>query len=152
MPSRAENSLVSTVNGWADFEVRLTDTVRAYKEARFDEHLSQAALALHLFLRGREQERKDESSYWKALTLIYELNDIFHFNDTINEQALNLGRTVYNELRALSVEWDKGTSAKELAKEKVMYCSCYANELKRRGEIDAAGKLFEWLLEFTVPN
>jgi DNA-binding protein Fis len=150
LPSATQKCLVSAVNDWADFEVRLSQIVRAYKEAQFNENLGQAARALHLFLRAHE--RKTESSYWKALTLIYELNDIFHFDDSINEQALNLGITVYNELRALSIEWDKGNPAKELAKEKVMYCSCRANELKRHGEIDAAGNLFEWLLQFTAIN
>jgi tetratricopeptide (TPR) repeat protein len=142
---------VAEVRTWSEFEASLRQMILAYKQAQFDSSLRDTAQNLHSFL--RTQERQDTSEFWKAVTLIYELNDIFHFDVAINDTALDLGKSIYSELRALSVKWETNVVISEvercLAREKVMFCACRGNELKRRGQIEAARNLFEWLLNFT---
>src|SRR6185369_14704285 len=38
---------------------------------------------------------------------------------------------------------------REVIREKVLFCTCRGNELKRRGDTNGALKLFRWLQEFT---
>jgi len=145
----------SEIKNWADFELVLKRMNTAYKRAAFDSHLQVDASRLHQFIRN--QEKREEPNFWKAVTLIYELNDIFRFEPddihSINEAALNVGQLVYNELRGLSLKCETTSPLADheraLAREKVLYCACYGNELRRRGRPEAAAKLFEWLLEFT---
>jgi tetratricopeptide (TPR) repeat protein len=149
--SVAPSAFLSRVEDWTQFETMLELMNQAYKQARFNTDLRDAALSLHTFVRNHE--KKETSTFWKALTLIYELNDIFHFDSHINDVALNHGKLIYNELRAHSLEWETpdhiSDEERKLAQQKVLYCTCRGNELKRRGQIESAAKLFEWLLDFT---
>jgi tetratricopeptide (TPR) repeat protein/DNA-binding protein Fis len=142
---------VSVIDDWNDFEAELRDAIRLYKQAQFGEELGRVANALHLFL--QEHQDRHNSSFWKALTLIYELNDIFHFDSAINNDALNQGKLLYKDFRLQVDDWEpdetRSKEEKELAKRQVLYCTCYANELKRHGKVEAAREVLEWLLNFT---
>lgn len=145
---------ICRVADWQKFELVLDEMNEAYKKATFDADLCAKAFALHSFVRN--QERRETSKFWKALTLIYELNDIFHLGDpNIDAGALDLGRIIYNELRELALRSERpklkiSDEERILARDKVLYCACRGNELRRRGEPEAAAKLFEWLLHFTA--
>lgn len=155
---------VARVEDWAQFNTVLQQMNRAYKRAEFGANLCDAAVNVHSFLRDQERAESDQgraehskfrktSEYWKARTLIYELNDIFHFDLGINDAAVEQGEALYEELHTLSLRWDTLEQITDpdrtLVREKVMYASCRGTELRRRGKPEAAKKLFEWLREFT---
>jgi tetratricopeptide (TPR) repeat protein len=134
-----------------DFAVRLPQIKRAYKETRFDSYLRSATKHLHDYLKNTEKQETYE--YWKARTLLYELNDTYNISPEINEATLNDGQRVLEELRMRSVRWDKGSELprndRKILREKVLLCACRGNELKRLGETALALNLFEWLMDFT---
>lgn len=148
---REQDDLRLPIAGEQDFLCRLEQMDRAYKQARFDENLRIATKHLHGYLkRSRES---GTLAYWKARTLVYELNDVFNIAQEINEAAFNDGHKVLEELRFQSVRWEKATQLeitnRKLLREKVLFCACRGNELRRRGEVSLALNLFEWLLAFT---
>ncbi|MDX6528436.1 MAG: hypothetical protein QOH41_726 [Blastocatellia bacterium] len=135
-----------------DFAARLRQIERAYKETRFDSYLRSAARHLHGYL--RQIDKHETYEYWKARTLLYELNDVFQISDEINERTAIDGQSILEELRLRSVRWDKGSDPKpddrRILREKVLLCACRGNELRRSGETTLALSLFEWLMSFTV--
>jgi tetratricopeptide (TPR) repeat protein len=150
--SNASPKPVTPVSDWADFEMRLQRVNSGYKQALFTPELRENAVQLWRFLRDKG-DLDETSAFWKAYTLLYELNDLFQFDSNIKDEAFKLGEIVYDELRSLSVRLDTSEiplHERKLAREKVLYCSCRGNELKRRGKTVPARELFEWLLEFTI--
>lgn len=139
------------VKNRAVFEETLKALNASFKKATFDKQLSDRALELHRLV--SEQYRPEASTYWKALTIVYELNDMFNLDESINEDAFTKGQVVYNELRELSLRFERSNAnsdeERRLALEKVLYCACYGNELRRRGQAEAAAHVFDWLLSFT---
>jgi tetratricopeptide (TPR) repeat protein len=138
------------VDNWDDFNVRLKQLFRAYDEEQFDD-LESAARTLYSFLVANNETERDE--YWAAMPILYELNDFFGYAKSLKEGVAARAIKVYGELRELEVEWsskEPTPEERELARLKVLYCACGANELKRAGEIEQATKMFEWLLKFTT--
>ncbi len=134
---------------WSQLADRLLQMKHAYKHGLFDYRLEKACENLWDFL--RQQPPQDKPEYWKACTLLYELNDIFHIDDAINESAYSAGETVLDQLKQESdsnqVLDDK---KRHLIREKILFCTCRGNELKRRGDTNGALKLFSWLYDFTL--
>lgn len=135
-----------------DFAVRLSQIKRAYKETRFDSYLRTATEHLHKYL--QRIEKKETYDYWKARTILYELNAVFNISREINEKTVNEGQSIHEELRLRSARWEKGNELlredRTILREKVFFCACRGNELKRLGDTSLALNLFEWLLEFTT--
>jgi len=134
-----------------DFDDRLRQLIRSYTEGQFDV-LEGAARNLFNFV--TEHEESDPDAYWAAIPLLYELNDLFKFASGLNESVAKRTTPLYAELRELDVQWAAKNDRvpreeRELALEKVLYCACGANELKRSGKTDQAAKMFEWLIKFT---
>lgn len=131
---------------------RLLQIKHAHKQGLFDERLKRAAENLRDFL--QQEPPQEEPVYWKARTLLYELNDIFHIDDAINELAYSVGETVYNELQQESVKWNSNLEIddkkRHLIREKILFCTSRGHELKRRGDTSGARKLFDWLYDFTL--
>ena len=138
------------VDNWGDFNVRLKQLFRAYDEEQFDD-LESAARTLYNFLDAKKETERDE--YWAAMPILYELNDFFGYAKGLKENVAARAIKVYGELRELEVEWsskEPTPEERELARRKVLYCACGANELRRAGDIEQATKMFEWLLKFTT--
>ncbi|HET8782280.1 MAG TPA: hypothetical protein VFM63_07675 [Pyrinomonadaceae bacterium] len=138
------------VDDWDDFNVRLKQLFRAYDEEQFDD-LESAARSLYNFLVANNETERDE--YWSAMPILYELNDFFGYATGLKESVAKRAIKLYGELRELEVEWSSKKPAREereLARRKVLYCACGANELRRAGDIEQATKMFEWLLKFTT--
>src|ERR1041385_3880080 len=132
---RVLDELAEEFDDWEIFNERLLQLKRFYKRGLFDDRLGRACLSLHRFLNQAKPEAVPE--YWKARTLVYELNDIFNKDSEINELAYRDGESVVGELRSISVEWDDlvlSEDERSLIREKVLFCSCRGNELKRRGD------------------
>jgi tetratricopeptide (TPR) repeat protein len=157
---RAE--LSGPIDTWQDFKIRLAQMKAAAKRGDFDLHLERSWRAINTFLNSLTAQTRaayeDEPEYWKARTLIHELNDVFKSDIDINEQVFVDGLRVVEELKNLSKNWDnhpqlraarESKSFRVLAREKILFCSCYGNELKRRGDTEHAGKGLRWLLDFT---
>lgn len=145
------------VANWDDFATVLDKMNEAYKQARFDDKLRAQAVALNSFVRNQEPQETRE--FYKGLGLIYELNDMFPNKDpnegaNIDNRAHDFGEVVYKDLRQLSIRSEALNQISDeerlLARDKVMFCACRGNELRRRGRPEDAAKLFEWLLNFTA--
>lgn len=148
LANESQIDLSKPVRGWRDMTNRLEDMMSAYKRAQFDDALRTAAKSMRSFLQKNSKETTPE--YWKARTLIYELNDFFHIDDEIGSETLALGNRVQSELHNLFVEGSAITDrTRLLIREQVLYCACRGNELKRAGDPESALKLFRWLLDFT---
>jgi len=139
-------------NTRAAFEEALKRLNAEYKTAKFKKALADEAKQLYELL--KKLPGPETASYWKASTLVYELNDIFYWDETINQYVFTNGQKAYNELRGLSLEYETSKPSarfdKQMVLEKVLYCACYGNELRRRGQPEAAAQLFDWLLTFTT--
>ena len=150
--ARERKSLKTPIKNADDFRERLTHIKRAYKQTVFDSYLETATRELYTYLNSiRPQNTYD---YWKARTLLYELNEVFNLSSQIKQQAASDGLKVVDELRSWSVRWDKHTSysreERKIVREKVLFCACRGNELRRQGETTLALKLFDWLLDLTT--
>jgi DNA-binding protein Fis len=145
-------ALTSPILSEKDFAVRLAQIKRAYKETRFDSSLRTATKYLYEYL--HRIERQETYEYWKARTLLYELNVVFNISHEINERTAKDGLSILEELRLLSVRRSIGNELRradrKILREKVLLCACRGNELKRSGETSLALNLFEWLLDFTA--
>jgi tetratricopeptide (TPR) repeat protein len=124
----------------------------AYKQTKFDSHLRTAARHLNDYLQRSQSEETYE--YWKARTLLYELNDVFNINAKINERAVRDGQSLFEELRLCSIKMNALSvilpEQRKILREKVLLCACRAIELRRQGEVNLALSVLEWLLEFTT--
>jgi len=143
--------LARPITDWRSYTIRLDQVMRAYKQARFDANVKIAVCNLHKFLRRTNRETAPE--YWKGCTLVYELNDVFHIDDKLGEQVLRLGKRVQDELRRLAADPPENPlsdSERLLLREKILYCACRGNELKRAGDPESAVKLFESLLDVCI--
>jgi tetratricopeptide (TPR) repeat protein len=149
--ARERKGLRTPIHNEQDFRDRLTQIKRAYKQTAFDPYLATATRELHKYLKQIAPE--ETYDYWKSRNLLYELNEVFTIGSEIKEQTANDAQKTFEELRARSVRWDKHTSLsneeRKILREKVLFCACRGNELRRRGETTLALKLFEWLLDFT---
>lgn len=145
-------NLKSPILNESDFASRLTQIKRAYKETLFDSYLRSATKHLHDYL--QQIDKQETYDYWKARTLLYELNDVFNISPAINERAASDGKSILEELRFRSVRWNKGSELmrddRKILREKVLLCACRGNELRREGEPNLALSLFEWLMDFTA--
>jgi tetratricopeptide (TPR) repeat protein len=148
--NHSNDQLNKPIKNRRDFDNTLKQLFQAYEEGQFND-LEGAARNLYNFIVANEKSHPD--AYWVAMPMLYELHDIFDFAKGLNEDIAKRAQQVYSELRELQVRWSKsGTisrEARELARQKVLYCACGANELKRAGDIREATKMFECLLEFT---
>jgi tetratricopeptide (TPR) repeat protein len=148
------DGLTSPIKGWDDFKARLEQIEQEYRREHFTPELKTATKNLYEFLCANE-DRETTAEYWKGHTLVYELNDMLHLDksESINKRAKKVGQRIRYDLREIDEEWDTrgevGLEERRLLQEKVLYCACRANELKRAGDIDKAKELFEWLLKFT---
>jgi tetratricopeptide (TPR) repeat protein len=142
--------LTAPITNWEEFELRLKQLRDAYNEARFEKTTAQSARNLYAFLQTHSDERSED---WSTLTMLYELNDIFHFSGDLNKTVLQQAKQLYAELREVPNTWARmkliPDEERSLVREKVLYCACGANEMKRAGETQQATKIFEWLLNFT---
>lgn len=147
-----QKGLQSPIMNDRDFVTRLGQIKRAYKQTRFDGYLQAATRHLYDYL--KRIQPKETYEYWKARTLLYELDDIFNIEPEIKEHAAYDGRRILEELRNRSARWNLTPVPRreelKILREKVLLCVCRGNELKRNGETTAALDLFEWLLEFTT--
>lgn len=150
-PEGRTGKLDDPITNWDDLKARLQQMKQASKRGDFDSQLKAACVNLRQFL--SEAEPREEPEYWKARTMLYELSDIFHVDPDINQQTHDDGLVVYDELQKLSDRWEQSQRptefARRLIREKVLFCSCAVNEIKRRGKREKAGRLFCWLLHFT---
>jgi hypothetical protein len=146
--------LTAPIRDWTEFDLRLKQLREAYNEARFEKTTAQSAHNLYTFLQTHGDSKSPE--HWSTLTMLYELNDIFHFSGELNKAVLRDAKHVYAELRELQNTWSRRKSIadedRELTRQKVLYCACGANEMKRAGETQQATKIFEWLLNFATQN
>lgn len=136
----------------ADFEERLVLIKRAYKQGRFDNTLNIATQNLATYL--RKEGVREEPSYYKARTLLYELNDSFSVDAEISDWTFGDGQLAYAQLQRLSNKWylqrEPTIVERRLVKEKVLFCACYGHLQKRHNEPTQARNTFEWLLTFTT--
>lgn len=150
--AKERKSLKSPIVSEDDFRERLTHIKRAYKQTVFDTYLETATKELYKYLSSITLQ--DNYDYWKSRTLLYELNEVFNISSRIKEQTANDGIKVIEQLRSWSVRWSKFTSfsrdERKILREKVLFCACRGNELRRQGETMLALNLFEWLLEITT--
>jgi tetratricopeptide (TPR) repeat protein len=142
--------LTKPINDCVDFADTLKELDRAYNEAWFENEVKIAATNLYGFLVTNPSATLKE--YLGAMPLLYELNDIFHFGD-LHKDVLLRGKSFYDGLRELQIDWSNPEQIplpeRESARQQVLYCACWANELKRNGESQQAKKIFEWLRHFT---
>jgi tetratricopeptide (TPR) repeat protein len=147
---RSSGEFTSRVKNQDDFRAKLSQLVCARKQARFDADTRTAANNLLVFF--RKLKREETPRYWRAFTLLYELNDIFHLDPTLSIEAMKVGREVLGKLQALSPAWGSkeqiALEERRLIKEKILFCACRGNELKRLGRMQEALHLFEWLFKF----
>ena len=147
---KANQFLIKPVQSPASFEERLAQAKKAYKQGRFDSDLRTAVQNLATYLRTLKM--KEEASYYKARTLIYELNGILSVDEQINDWTFTDGQEAYAQLQMLSNRWDVrrelADAERRVMKEKLLFCACYGHGLKRRNELRRARDTFEWLLTF----
>jgi tetratricopeptide (TPR) repeat protein len=139
---RREHEELAKPIGRDNFTVRLRQIRRAFKLAEFTEHLREGGLNLYRFVRSVNMRQKPE--YFKACTLVYELHDNLNVDEDINNWAAEDGGKVYARLRDR-----KGAADRMLLRDQVLWCTCYANEVKRRLNNDEALRVFEALYGFT---
>jgi tetratricopeptide (TPR) repeat protein len=151
-----------TITSWEDLKTQLTQMKRASKRADFDSDLVCKWQALNAFLNSltdkQRHQYESEPEYWKARTLIHELNDVFKHDADINDQVYKDGPRIYEELKRLEDSWSSNSQRsgqnqsllfRTLTREKVLFCSRYGIELKRREATREASRLFIRLLGFT---
>jgi tetratricopeptide (TPR) repeat protein len=152
------------VDNWDHVILRLPHMKRASKRGEFDQYLECSWSRMNAFLNStsREQRARFEKvpEYWKTRTLIHELNEIFRRDVEINQRVYDDGHRVIAELKLLEKNWESAAVRRDrqspaflvLIREKVLFCLCFGNELKRRGETEEAAKRLRWLLDFTERN
>lgn len=157
LQARAHDELSKPFVTWEDFSRRLGQIKRACKRGCFDTQLRAMTTNLHTFLRSVETahlNEKDLPLYWKGRTILYELNDIFHLDDSINKWTYEGGKLIYDEIQELKGRWKNRGPHSELAyqliKEKIIFCTYYAHELKRRNETDTCLERLQSLLDFVT--
>lgn len=143
-----------------EFSHLLLKVKRAFKRGEFNEQLKTHTMELFDLLHGRAANLAnitESSNYYKAHTLLYELNDIFHLSVSakIIEFTFSEGERIWAALQKFKSGQVQLTAVpgpeSELVRrrEQVLFCACRANELKRRGKILEARQTFLGLLEFT---
>jgi tetratricopeptide (TPR) repeat protein len=149
--AQERKGLKASIHSEHEFRERLTQIKRAYKQTAFDSYLASATRELHNYL--KQIEPNESYDYWKSRTLIYELNEVFTISPEIKERTARDAQKTFEELRSRSLRWDKhaalSTEERKILREKVLFCACRGNELRRHGETMLALNLFEWLLDFT---
>jgi tetratricopeptide (TPR) repeat protein len=144
--------LTKPIRSQRDFVERLATAKKAYKQGRFDKPLAIATKNLSTYLRSLGVQEQPE--YYKARTLLYELNDILSVDSQISDYTFEDGQRAYTQLQAQSDKWSAKGELSEpdlrLIKEKVLFCSCYGHGLKRRNLPNQAAETFQWLLDFTA--
>ena len=148
---KSSQLLIKPIRSERGFEERLALVKRAYKQGRFDDALRIAARKLAKYLRSVGV--REVPAYYKARTLLYELNDILSVDSDINDWTFTDGQVAYAQLQVLSNRWHVRQPTdleRKLIKEKVLFSACYGHGLKRRNEPMQARDTFEWLLAFTT--
>jgi tetratricopeptide (TPR) repeat protein len=136
-----------------NFEAQLTQLKRAYKRGELDGKTKATARAMVKYL--HRIGLKELPQYWKARTLLYELNELLDFDETIVNWTFKDGTRVYEELQGraarFSVSPPRTYQERRLLKEKVLFCACFGHALKRRAAgLEASLATFKWLLDFTT--
>lgn len=135
-----------------NFEARLEQIRRAYKLAEFTDDLREAGRNLYHFLLGENLSR-NRPHYYKACTLVYELHDALPIDPKINAWAEADAKKVYEWVQAHPSgrvhSGDLTESEREVYRERVLWCTCYGNELKRNGRTQSALDVFNALYSFT---
>src|ERR1700752_5095515 len=98
--AKERKSMKAPIQNDNDFRERLTHIKKAYKQAAFDPDLRTAATELHKYLSSIKKQ--DAYDYWKARTLLYELNEVFSIDAHIKKEAANDGLILVDELRSRS--------------------------------------------------
>jgi tetratricopeptide (TPR) repeat protein len=149
--ARVRAALTAPVTDQQDFKARISQLIHAHRQARFDADVEVAAANLFAYLKTAQKE--DTVEYWQAHTLLYELSHIFRLTPLLNKEVMQSSREVLNELQALAADLEGDDKAapdqRRLIEEKVRYCACRGNELKRSGKPEESQRLLEWLLNFT---
>jgi len=153
----SSNQTAVLIKNWEDFKSQLALMKRASKRADFDSDLERRWIAVKTYLgllTDRQRQRfEQEPEFWKARTLIHELNEVFKPDAEIDEQVYKHGPRVYKDLKKLEESWTNKSrltdEQRTLIREKVLFCSRYGNELKRREDTHQAFKLFMSLRVFT---
>lgn len=152
------------VDNWDHVKLGLPHMKRASKRGEFDQYLECSWNRMNAFFNSISREQRarleKEPEYWKTRTLIHELNEIFRRDVEINQRVYNDGHRVIAELKLLEKNWDSAAIRRDrqstvflvLIREKVLFCLCFGNELKRRGETEEAAKRLLWLLNFAERN
>jgi len=162
LDERDAEEMNTPITNWNELKQRLVLMKSASKRGDFNPALKQSWAALKTFLDGLSQrelhEHEREPEYWKARTLLYELNDVFEIDDEIRTATFKSAGRVFKEVKELSSRWDRlpqlshpqtSREFRTLVREKVFFCQWYGEELKRQGDVKQAGKIFSQLLEFT---
>lgn len=136
----------------SDFKAQLKQIKQAYKQGRFDNKLKVANQFLAAYLRSVKPTEIPE--YYKARTLVYELNDILPVDPEIDVWTFEDGQRTYADLQRLADRWatqavKRTDFQRKLVREKILFCVCYGHGLKRRNEQNLAKEVFHWLLDFT---
>lgn len=159
LQERAHQELSKPFMTWADFTRRLGQIKRACKRGCFDSQLRAVTTNLYAYLKEVKTEslsKEDLPLYWKGRSVLYELNDIFHLDnsDLINQWTYDDGERIYDELEGLKGKWKtRGAHSEvdyQLVKEKIIFCTYYAHELKRRNDTDTCLKRLQSLLDFVT--
>lgn len=142
---------IAPITNERDFKARISQLIYAQKQARFDSDVEVAASNLLAYTKTAQTQ--DRVEYWQARTLLYELNHIFRLDLSMSGEVMRSSREVLNELQELSTKLEGvgklAPDQRALIEEKVRYCACRGNELKRSGKPEEAQRLLEWLLNFT---
>jgi len=148
---RVRTEFVAPITNERGFKARLSQLIYAHRQARFDSDVKVAASNLLAYTKTAQTQGRVE--YWQARTLLYELNHIFRLDPSMSGEVLRSGEEVLNELQELSTELEGAgklaLDQRAIIEEKVRYCACRGNELKRSGKPEDAQRLLEWLLNFT---
>lgn len=148
---RVRAEFIASITNEQDFNARVSQLIYAQRHARFDSDVKVAASNLLAYTKTAQTQ--DRVEYWQARTLLYELNHIFRLDPSMSGEVMRSGREILNELQELSTELEGARKLapdqRALIEEKVRYCACRGNELKRSGKPEEAQRLLEWLLNFT---
>lgn len=130
---------------------RLGQIRRAFKLVEFTDELRVAGGNLYRFVRSVHMRQRPE--YFKACTLAYELHDNLYVAEEINDWAVEDGRKVFGMLYDRLGGRGRGGALtvldRKLLREQILWCSCYANELKNKVNPEKALEVFEALHRFT---
>ncbi len=137
-----------------NFELRVWQIRRAFKRAEFTDELRKAGSNLYRFVLKFNKREKPE--YFKACMLVYEIHDNLHIHPGINEWAAKDGKRVFDYLKRKLGGRRSGEAAekqdRKLLREQILWCLCYANELKREGDTKGALEVFKTLDHFVKVN